>query len=361
MSLSDSDSSGSIEAVVSPPTSHAAAAADGQKRWTGANFEGMDELTNTPPNALNAPVPPSQIAADFDDMDKAIKEHIKDANKISTGMAPPLPPSRIAALVDEIDDDEEYGLKLKRKAAPATEADDDAPPPSPLPVPQIVEQEETLPQAPDSPTPAVAVARAPSPPPIDQGRGPSDPGGQPRIPVRPPPPSMMPRDSTMSTLFAHVSLARPRSTDDEVRRNSQGEYLIRAELVEPSEQGEVVVAEPVGYVAQRYKRIGFAMCFLFLVIIIAVSLSVTLRKNADTGQSDTPLPSMPPSPTPTFDLRPTLDIVQERGHVRCGSRHGASEIVTAFKLNMVSRPLPIFVHLPGLGQRRTALTEWMVG
>ena len=111
------------------------------------------------------------------------------------------------------------------------------------------------------------------------------------------------------------------------RVSATGEYLVSATLVEEEVEGEVVIAEPGGVYEQRVKRkvFAFACCFV-VVAALCVSIPVVLLtqqniEGKDMIPSEVPsmTPSTLPSMSPSFDPRPTLEIIRERGHVRCGN------------------------------------------
>lgn len=110
------------------------------------------------------------------------------------------------------------------------------------------------------------------------------------------------------------------------------EQLIMAVLVEEEEPEEVFMAAPVGYFERKWKPFACVMCFL--VVTLSVFLGVYLNSDAhrkneveviDHYIPATDAPSMSPSSPPSFDHRPTLEIVQERGHVRCGLLRAEAE------------------------------------
>ena len=56
-----------------------------------------------------------------------------------------------------------------------------------------------------------------------------------------------------------------------------------------------------------------------MLVVLAVLLSVFIaRANNNNIEDVANAPSMQPTWAPTFDMRPTLDIVRERGYIRCG-------------------------------------------
>ena len=98
--------------------------------------------------------------------------------------------------------------------------------------------------------------------------------------------------------------------------------LISATLVEPMELAE---AEPVGFCQKHAKFIGFTS-LIFLVAFITI---LTLSLKGDILMRVTPQPTLAPSSVPSmapsFDPRPTLANVQERGTLRCGLHQSQEE------------------------------------
>ena len=99
--------------------------------------------------------------------------------------------------------------------------------------------------------------------------------------------------------------------------------LIEAQLVEEDDDKHddtpVYEAQKVGYMEQRCKR--FAIIFSVVLVVLAVLLSVFIvqaNNNKNNNEVVANSPSMQPTGAPTFDMRPTLDIVRERGYIRCG-------------------------------------------
>lgn len=112
------------------------------------------------------------------------------------------------------------------------------------------------------------------------------------------------------TMTATVRVSNP---DDDM-------LVVGAALVE---EGEVVMAERVGFLQRWWKVLGGVMCVS--LVILATCLSVFLGAAAAAAaigdgydMRPTDALSAMPSSSPSFDTRPTLEIVQERGHVRCG-------------------------------------------
>ena len=123
-----------------------------------------------------------------------------------------------------------------------------------------------------------------------------------------------------STLFSSFNSSRFRlsSTRGGSLASSShhtGDILINATLVEPVEVAE---AEPEGFCQKHAKVIG-SVSFIFLVAFVAF-VSFTYDRIGMWGNTLSPTlaPSSVPSMAPSFDPRPTLEIVQERGSVRCG-------------------------------------------
>ena len=103
--------------------------------------------------------------------------------------------------------------------------------------------------------------------------------------------------------------------------------LIEAQLVEEEDDKHddtpVYEAQKVGYMEQRCK--GFAIIFSVVLVVLAVLMSVFIvrannnnNNNNNNNEDEVSVPSMLPTGAPTFAIRPTLDIVRERGYIRCG-------------------------------------------
>lgn len=94
-----------------------------------------------------------------------------------------------------------------------------------------------------------------------------------------------------------------------------GDILINATLVEPVEVAE---AETEGFCQKHAKVIG-SISFILIAGFIAL-VATTYDRMGMWGNTPPPtlVPSSFPSMAPSFDPRPTLQIVQERGRVRCG-------------------------------------------
>ena len=96
---------------------------------------------------------------------------------------------------------------------------------------------------------------------------------------------------------------------------------VRATLVEDD---QVIVAERVNpYREHKWRYIsGATACLLIIVGIIALSLGLTetLHLGHNEGSESTSEELMAPTQAPTHDPRPTLEIIQERGVLRCGLR-----------------------------------------
>ena len=95
--------------------------------------------------------------------------------------------------------------------------------------------------------------------------------------------------------------------------------LIEAQLVEEEDDTPVYEAQKVSYMEQRCKR--FAIIFSVVLVVLAVLMSVFIvraNNNSNDDEVVANVPSMKPTGAPTFDRRPTLDIVRDRGYIRCG-------------------------------------------
>lgn len=121
------------------------------------------------------------------------------------------------------------------------------------------------------------------------------------------------------------------------------ETLVEATLVVEDDlvMGEIVEARRVGFCARNWKAIGVAL--VCILIIFAVLLSVSLATHNRRHPDMTYEPSAQPSAPPSFDQRPTFDIVRERGNVRCGVSNGTITISGGRILHLVSACLVICI------------------
>lgn len=149
--------------------------------------------------------------------------------------------------------------------------------------------------------------------------------------------------------------------------------MVSATLVE---EGEVVEAERLGFFERRGKSFAFVLAAVFLLALVlaivmaifftrrvddnsitrypsisptettkypSISPTMTSRPSSSMGPSALPTAnpssSMQPSSKPSFDTRPTLEIVQTRGHVRCGLTNATIESGMGFRLDLVRHSL----------------------
>jgi len=79
--------------------------------------------------------------------------------------------------------------------------------------------------------------------------------------------------------------------------------------------GEIVEARRVGFCARNWKGIGVVLVCILIVfaVLLSVSLATYHRRHSDMEMEMMYEPSAQPSPPPSFDQRPTFDIVRERG------------------------------------------------
>lgn len=113
--------------------------------------------------------------------------------------------------------------------------------------------------------------------------------------------------------------------------NRDSNVLISATLVEPMELAE---AEPVGFCQKHAKAIGSTSFILLVALVTIISLSVNGIIDLRSTPQPTLAPSSVPSMAPSFDPRPTLAIVQERGTLRCGLHQSREE--GSFRYQLVS-------------------------
>ena len=123
------------------------------------------------------------------------------------------------------------------------------------------------------------------------------------------------------------------------------ETLVEATLVVEDDlvMGEIVEARRVGFCARNWKAIGVAL--VCILIIFAVLLSVSLATHNRRHPDMTYEPSAQPSAPPSFDQRPTFDIIRERGNVRCGVSNGTITISGGRILHLVSACLVMYLSL----------------
>ena len=117
--------------------------------------------------------------------------------------------------------------------------------------------------------------------------------------------------------------------------------MVEATLVESTiheEDQEVYEAERMGYCESRWKMFAFIMGVL--LVLLAVLMSIFIEKSVfknDGMAVPTLVPSLQPSSSPSYDTRATLDIVRERGFIRCGISGAAMKVGTrSFTLGLVS-------------------------
>ena len=116
-------------------------------------------------------------------------------------------------------------------------------------------------------------------------------------------------------------------------RSSQ---LLQASLVHsdcPQEELELVAAERVGYLENHWKPLALVLCTGLMSLAIILSLTVT----GDIQLRGTEAPS----PAPTFDPRPMLERVRERGRVRCGLLQSTINTREGFHYDLVRRCRPV--------------------
>ena len=103
-----------------------------------------------------------------------------------------------------------------------------------------------------------------------------------------------------------------------VKKHVAPNVMVHATLVESG----VVQARPVRFCERKWKV--WALLLIFFVVMLAILLSIMLVDNAREDDVEvilTDVPSIQPSTQPSLQpsqFRPTLEIVQERGSVRCG-------------------------------------------
>ncbi|KAL3798805.1 hypothetical protein HJC23_004593 [Cyclotella cryptica] len=113
---------------------------------------------------------------------------------------------------------------------------------------------------------------------------------------------------------------------------SLSNVFINASLVEENESNVVVDAEPIGF-CHKHGKVIATLSFLVLVAFVTI-MTLTLKRiiEARNMSLPSPVPSFAPSLAPSYDPRPTLEIVQERGTLRCGLVSFQFEGTFCFKL-----------------------------
>jgi len=119
--------------------------------------------------------------------------------------------------------------------------------------------------------------------------------------------------------------------------------LVTAHLVEEEPEGQVVVAQRMNFFERKWRMIvSLSVCLLLgiLAVSLAVLLTMGLGGAREGGESigavPEAVPSMRPSSALVFDLRPTLEMVQARGHVRCGFSNQTIESKKGLRYDLVS-------------------------
>ena len=107
-------------------------------------------------------------------------------------------------------------------------------------------------------------------------------------------------------------------------------------------------AEPVSEVEQNWKKIfGVGVCVLLSVLAVIISLSLTGVIGG--GDSNVVLTVYEPTP---HDTRPTLQIIRERGKLRCGMHYGQS---ADFHIDMVSCMRKVVTSNPRISHHMSTL------
>ena len=77
--------------------------------------------------------------------------------------------------------------------------------------------------------------------------------------------------------------------------------------------GEIFEAQAVGFFEQKWK-----LMVIVVVVVAGALLALGLTIGRKQPSPITPSPTSSPTLKPTFDQRPTLELIQERGFVKCG-------------------------------------------
>jgi len=131
--------------------------------------------------------------------------------------------------------------------------------------------------------------------------------------------------------------------------------LLQATLVADVEEGEVFEAEPVGLFERNWKIFASAAGALLLALlaISVIVFYVSQNGNSEEGGAT-------PTSSPTFDPRPTLEIVQERGHVLCGMSAKTIESGEGFYIELCRSVAAVVLGNPDsfVGVPVTGVSRW---
>ncbi|KAL7517166.1 hypothetical protein ACHAWX_002114 [Stephanocyclus meneghinianus] len=119
-----------------------------------------------------------------------------------------------------------------------------------------------------------------------------------------------------SSVLQDDSLSNQSRRSSHARDNSNP--LIDATLVVENEPIEIVVAQPEGFFHRHGKIIALVSSVVIVVFVTFMTLTLTEVIALRSTPQPLPMPSSAPSLAPSYDPRPTLEIVKERGKVRCG-------------------------------------------
>lgn len=147
--------------------------------------------------------------------------------------------------------------------------------------------------------------------------------------------------SSLSNSFG-VSASREHnvSSSGDCSNGGSGVLLINARLVESMEEAEAV---PMKF-CQKHAKVVAAVSAIILATSITFVILVVQRVVMRNSPAPTVAPSSFPSIAPSFDTRPTLAIIQERGSIRVGMHESASP--GTFRYQLVSgRVVALLVSL----------------
>lgn len=131
-------------------------------------------------------------------------------------------------------------------------------------------------------------------------------------------------DRRRSSISQIVSNYFGRASVTSADNNPNGD-VVSAILVE---EADVVVATEMGCCEQNWKKIAVVMTTL--LVILATLLSLSIVKFSEEKKH----PQPEPTASPTFDSKPTLQTVQERGFIRCGFYSNQINTSGSFHLNL---------------------------
>ena len=149
------------------------------------------------------------------------------------------------------------------------------------------------------------------------------------------------RSSLSNSFGVNSSRESNARSNADCSNESSGVLLINARLVESMEEAEAV---PMKFCQKHAKFIAAISVIILVTSITFVTLVVQRMVEFRNSPSPTITPSSFPSIAPSYDTRPTLAIVQERGSIRFGMHESASP--GTFRYRLVSVTVVALLALP---------------